>query len=122
MPEKTLRLLTIIYNAALRLNYYPVQRKVAQIILLPKPGKNLEETTSYRPISLLPVISKVFEKLILKRIKPELEENKVIPDHQFGFREQHSTIEQVHRIVRKINNDFEEKRYCSAIFLDITSL
>lgn len=120
LPDKALRLLTIIYNAILRLNYYPTQWKVAQIILLPKPGKNTEEVTSYRPISLLPVLSKVFEKLLVKRIKPELEKNKIVPDHQFGFREQHSTIEQVHRIVRKINNDLEEKRYCSAIFLDIS--
>lgn len=120
LPEKALRLLTIIYNAILRLNHYPVQWKVAQIILLPKPGKNLEEVTSYRPISLLPVISKVFEKLLIKRIKPELEVNKTIPTHQFGFREHHSTVEQVHRIVRKINNDLEEKRYCSAAFLDIS--
>lgn len=110
LPEKALRLLTIIYNAVLRLNHYPTQWKVAQIILLPKPGKNLEEVTSYRPISLLPVISKVFEKLIIKRIKPEIKENKVISDHQFDFREHHSTVEQIHRIVRKINNDLEEKR------------
>ncbi|KMQ93693.1 reverse transcriptase [Lasius niger] len=120
LPEKALRFLTIIYNAILRLNHFPVQWKVAQIILLPKPGKNLEDITSYRPISLLPVAAKVFEKLLLKRIRPELEKNNFIPDHQFGFRQQHSTIEQVHRIVRKINNDLEEKRYCSAVFLDVS--
>lgn len=57
LPDKALRLITIIYNAVLRLNYYPAQWKTAQVILLPKPGKNLEEVTSYRPISLLPVIS-----------------------------------------------------------------
>ena len=120
LPEKALRLLTIIYNAILRLSYYPAQWKVAQIILLPKPGKDLEDVTSYRPISLLPVAAKVFEKLLLKRIRPELEENKLIPDHQFGFRQQYSTIEQVHRIVRKINNDLERKRYCSAVFIDVS--
>lgn len=116
LPDKALRLIIIIYNAVLRLNYYPAQWKIAQIILLSKPEKNLEEVILYRPISLLPVISKVFEKLLLKRIKPELEKDKTIPDHQFGFREQHSTIEKVHRIVRKINNNLEKKRYCSAVF------
>lgn len=120
LPEKALRLLTIIYNTILRLNYFPLQWKVAQIILLQKPGKNPEDITSYRPISLLPVAAKIFEKLLLKRIRLELEKNNFIPDHQFGFRQQHSTIEQVHRIIRKINNDLKEKRYCSAVFLNVS--
>lgn len=53
LPQKAIRLLTIIYNAVLRLNYFPAQWKVAQIILYPKPGKASEEITSYRSISLL---------------------------------------------------------------------
>ena len=84
-----------------------------------KPGKEPEELTSYRPISLLPVLSKVLEKLLVKRIKPVMERNKTIPELQFGFRERHSTIEQVHRVVREINNALEKKKYCSAVFLDI---
>ena len=42
-----------------------------------------------------------------------------IPNHQFGFRQQHATVEQVHKMVEKINQALEEK-YCSAAFLDIT--
>ena len=42
-----------------------------------------------------------------------------MPDHQFGFRKQHSTIEQIHRLTRKISQDLEKKKYCSAVFLDI---
>lgn len=53
----------------------------AQITLILKSRKNSEEVTSYRPISLLPVISKVFEKLLAKRIKLELDASKIIPDH-----------------------------------------
>ena len=71
---------------------------MAEIILIPKPGKRLEEVSSYRPISLLPVLSKMIEKLILNRLKPILEAENIIPDHQFGFREKHSTIEQIHRV------------------------
>lgn len=92
---------------------------MAQVILIPKPGKEPEEVKSYRPISLLSILSKVFEILILKRIKPVLE-SKNIPEHQFGFREHHATIEQVHRIVRKIKNALEGKMYCSAAFLDVS--
>lgn len=120
LPEKALRCLTYIYNAILRLGFFPSQWKAAQIILIPKPGKPAEEVTSYRPISLLPILSKLFEKIFLKRLKPILEEQNIIPEHQFGFREQHSTIEQVHRVVEIIRECLESKKYCSVAFLDIT--
>lgn len=120
LPEKAFRAITIFFNAILRLSLVPYFWKVAQIILLSKPGKDPVEVTSYRPISLLPMLSKVFEKLLLKRLRPILQEANLLPKHQFGFREQHSTIEQVHRVVRKINNCIEKKEFCSADFLDVT--
>lgn len=113
-----IRLITLLFNAVLRLNYFPDQWKVAQIILIKKPGKASDYVESYRPISLLPILSKVFEKLLITRLRPLLAN--VIPKHQFGFRQQHSTVEQIHRITDKIGKDFEAKRYCSAVFLDIS--
>lgn len=113
-------MITIIFNAILRLGYFPSQWKVAQIIMILKPGKNPTETASYRPISLLPVLSKVFERIFVDRLKPILEEKQLIPNHQFGFRQNHATIEQVHRVVKKIREDLENGRYCSAAFLDIS--
>jgi hypothetical protein len=44
---------------------------------------------------------------------------KTIPDHQFGFRKQHSTIEQVHRVAKIIQKALKEKN-CSAVFMDNT--
>lgn len=120
LSDPPLRLVTQIFNAILRLGSFPDTWKVAQIIVIPKPGKPPEEITSYRPISLLPIISKLFEKLFLARLQPILEQKQLIPDHQFGFRNQHSTIEQVHRVAKTIRSDLEHKRYCSAVFLDIS--
>jgi hypothetical protein len=80
-----------------------------------KPGKPPNELTSYWPISLLPIVSKVFEKLLRM-----VENNRLTPNHQFGFRHRHSTIEQAHRIVQRINEALENKQYCSAAFLDIS--
>lgn len=114
------KLLQLLYNAVLRVGYYPCQWKVSQIILIPKAGKKPEELNSYRPISLLPVLSKAFEKLLLRRLTPILESRKLIPDHQFGFRSAHGTIEQVHRIVKKISLALERKSYLSAAFLDVS--
>ncbi|CAK1544722.1 unnamed protein product [Leptosia nina] len=106
-------------NAMLRLQYFPDLWKISEIIMIYKAGKPANEKTSYRPISLLPTISKLFEKILLDRIMPYLVERKIIPDHQFGFRRQHGTIEQVHRVCEYIRSTLEQKEYCSAAFLDV---
>ena len=75
--------------------------------MLPKSGKPPNEAKSYRPISLLPIISKLMKRLLLKRMKPIIENRDLIPDHQFGFRCKHSTIDQVHRITDIIEKALE---------------
>lgn len=120
MPQESVDLLTYIYNAIIQRTYIPRQWKVAQILMIVKPGKPAHEVTSYRPISLLPITSKLMESLFMKRLMPIINERSLIPEHQFGFRKKHSTIEQVHRLVEKINKTFERKEYCSAVFLDIS--
>lgn len=94
--------------------------KYSLIRMIHKPGKATHLTSSYRPISLLPVMGKILEKLLLKRISPILLENEMIPRHQFGFRESHSTIQQCHRVVDKIASALERKHYCTGAFLDVT--
>lgn len=120
LPKKAMVKLLQLTNAALRLAYVPTQWKVAEVIMIPKPGKPPNEKKSYRPISLLPIISKIFEKLLLKRMLPIIEEKRLIPDHQFGFRNNHSTIDQVYRITNEIEKAFEEKKICSTAFLDVS--
>ena len=84
-------------------------------MMLKKPDKPEEKVESYWPISTIPSISKLFEKLLLKRIKPFIK----ILDHQFEFHGQHSTIDQVHRVTSVTEKAFEEKKYCSAAFLNV---
>jgi hypothetical protein len=78
--------------------------------MIPKPGKNLSEVELYRPISLLPIMSKLFEKLILKHLTPLIAEKHLVPTHQFDFRKNHSTIDQVHRITDIIEKTLENRR------------
>jgi hypothetical protein len=118
LKRKALVKLTMLINACIRLNYIPDTWKSAEVIMIPKPGKNLSEVESYRPISLLPIRSKLFEKLILKRLTPIIAEKHLVPTHQFGFRKNHSTIDQVHHITDIIEKTLENKGVCSAVFLD----
>lgn len=119
LPHKGYQFITFLFNGLLRLRHFPEQWKVAMTILIPKPGKPPDQPTSYRPICLLPILSKVFEKLLLEKLSPIILDNHILPDHQFGFRKHHATIEQIHRVVAKITNDFEERKYCTATFLDV---
>jgi hypothetical protein len=96
--------------------YFQTQWKVVQIILTLKPGIPPHELASYRPKSLLPIVSKIFEKLHLTRLLPVIENNTLISSHQFGFRQRHSTKEQTHQIVHQINEALENKQYCSSAF------
>jgi hypothetical protein len=64
-------------------------------------------------------MSKLFEKLVLKRLTPILDASHTIPNHQFGFRRQHTMIDQVHRITAVIEWALEEKQVCATMFLDV---
>ena len=120
LPRKGFVLLAYIFNGILRMSYWPIALKLSQIITIIKPGKDPSDIASYRPISLTSVISKVFEKILLRRIKDDLTTNTWIPQHQFGFRPGHTTIQQVHRIIDDINKSLEAGNYCTAAFLDVS--
>ncbi|KAL4148240.1 hypothetical protein QTP88_002521 [Uroleucon formosanum] len=120
LPKKAILFLTHIYNAMLRLSYFPPTWKYSIIIMISKPNKPKHLTSSYRPISLLPTFAKLFEKLILHRISPLVDQHNILPKSQFGFRRKHNTIHQIHRITDKISASFETKQYCPGVFLDIS--
>lgn len=119
LPKKAIVFLATLFNGLLRVGYFPMIWKVSQIIMIHKPGKPASQVTSYRPISLLPVLSKVFERILLQRLSMDMASRQAIPEHQFGFRPSHSTTEQVHRVCDKIRETLERKEYCSSAFLDI---
>jgi hypothetical protein len=104
MSRNGLVLLTYIFNAIFKQKYWPSQLKTSEITMIPKAGKTLNSVSSYRPISLLPSISKLLEKLLLKRIRSYPNTEEWIPSHQFGFRENHSTVQQIHRITQNTSS------------------
>ncbi len=121
LSKEGLVYLTSLFNTALRLKYVPQTWKLAKMIVILKLGKPPENPSSYRPISLLSIIAKVFEKVILLRLQTVINQNKIIPDTQFGFRSKHSTIEQIHRVIHVILQALENKEFAPAVFLDISA-
>lgn len=71
--------------------------------------KRLRPERSYRPVSLLIHVSKLTEKIILKKLTDLDDSNSIACDHQFGFRSIHSTIQQLARVVTNATAQFKKK-------------
>lgn len=107
------------YTRTIREKKMPQAWHQAKVIAIPKPGKDPNLLASYHPISLLPVCFKILKRLILHQISPVLE--KTITDEQAGFRQGHSTSEQVLALTTYIENGFQKNLKTGAIFLDLTA-
>jgi hypothetical protein len=103
LPEKAVMALMYIFNAILRVGYWPTQLNGTSNYDIKARERDPTYVESYRPVSLLPTISKLLEKHVHKRIQEDLDPKEWVPDHQFGFTRAHSTVQQCHRIVDVIN-------------------
>ena len=91
LPPKAVKLLNIIFNNWLQLNYFPKVFKKAKVIAIPKPNKCKNNPCNYRLISLLSSLGKLYEKIIHKRLC-------ALIANTFGFKKQHSAVHQINRI------------------------
>ncbi|GFS70241.1 RNA-directed DNA polymerase from mobile element jockey [Trichonephila clavipes] len=87
--------------------------------MLPKPNQDHKLSQNYRPIPLLNTTAKIFERIILNRIKTNCKAIDCIPPEQCGFREGHSTLHQLIRVTNIINEGFASKLYTVGVFLDV---
>ena len=80
-----------IFNCSIATGIFPEDWKISKVIPLFKQGDR-SDLNNYRPISIIPVIAKVFERVVYDQIFAFLNENKLLSPHQSGFRCLHSTV------------------------------
>ena len=80
-----------IFNQSIRSGIFPQEWKCAKVIPLFKEG-NHSDLNNYRPISIVPIVAKVFERIIYDQVYGYLTENNLISSQQSGFRSLHSTV------------------------------
>lgn len=102
IPPCFIRDYTIIFNNIINNSYFPTRWKTGKILPIAKKDKDPSESDSCRPISLLPNISKVLEALLNSTITSFVENNGIIPDFQYGFRHNHSTVNAVHKLTTDV--------------------
>jgi hypothetical protein len=119
LPWRAVPLLVHIFNAILLTHYFHTMWNHARVISILKLGKDLALPSSCRPISLLDMIGKIFEKTLLARILHEVSERGLLRDEQFGFRPWHITCLQLARLDEGITRNLGESRLTGAVFLDV---
>ena len=119
LSEKFSNVLCYLFNSCILSGVFPNELKIAKVIPLYKSG-NSNCMSNYRPISILPTISKFFEKLLHKRIYNFLEDNNIIYDYQFGFRQGHSTIHAVQTAISSVITSLNSSYHTMGIFIDFS--
>ena len=76
-----------------------------------------DKLANYRPISILPVFGKIFEKVIYTRLYDFLTKNKIISEFQFGFQKFHSTTHAIHDSIDFIKQSHSKSRHVLALFI-----
>ncbi|KAL4153873.1 hypothetical protein QTP88_001706 [Uroleucon formosanum] len=91
----------------------------AKVVAILKPNKPGNDPRNYRPISLLSVVYKLFERLLLRRMSPLLDRR--IPMEQAGFRSGRNCCKQVLALTTYVENGFQNKLKSGAVFLDLSA-
>jgi len=108
-----------IINISIQSGIVPNTLKLAKVIPIYK-AKAKNEFSNYRPISLLPAISKIVEKVIHKRLSSYFTNHKLLYNNQYGFRAKHSTIDAITKLVTDTTLSLDCKESTLAIFLDLS--
>lgn len=111
--------LSLCVNACIKEGNFPSMLKVAKVVPIFKKGpKDVAE--SYRPISVVPIFSKVFESLFKIQISKFFEVNNLFFSHQYGFRPGMSTIDAVEQLVSAITAGFNDRSVTTTAICDLS--
>ena len=111
--------LQIIFNESICTGKIPDSFKVAKVIPLYKKDEN-DLFSNYRPVSVLPIFSKILERLVFNRCMSYLDHHRILYKRQYGFRKKHSTYMAVIDLVNKITEAVDNDKFTAGVFLDLS--
>ena len=109
--------LSTILNLAIQQGIFPHQLRIAKVIPIHK-GDSKMIVSNYRPISLLPIFGKIFEKIIFKRLTAFILKHNILYEKQYGFQTGKSTEHAIIDIQHQILEALEKKEHPCCVFLD----
>lgn len=111
--------ITYIFNTILTTSQFPSMWKCARIVPIAKTGAP-EKPADYRPISILPFLSKAFERVVQTQLHSHLNSRSLLSPCQSGFRRGHSTTTALINISEDIRDGFENKKESILLLLDFS--
>jgi hypothetical protein len=112
-----IQILTVLFNKSLDQGVFPSALKTSKVVPIHK-GDSIFTVSNYRPISLLPIFSKILEKLMYTRIIDFIKRYNILYENQFGFQEGMSTEYAINALVNNIVQCLQNKETGYCILLD----
>lgn len=112
-------ILAALINASLNLGTFPRGLKDSIIIPVPKKGVT-QDVSNYRPISLISVFSKIFERIVADKVYAFLDKYSLLTGCQHGFRGGHSTETAIAQFTQYVNDKLDQDQFVVAIFFDLS--
>ena len=106
-------------NNFMELGTFPKILKIGKVSPIFKKGDS-QLFDNYRPISVLPIFGKIFEKVLYNRLYSFFMSKNVIYNKQFGFRKNHSTSHAINYSVNKIISELQQRNHVIGIFIDLS--
>ena len=111
--------LTALFNASLMCGEFPSEWKCANVSPVPK-ASDKHDVNNYRPVSVIPVIAKVFESLVHDQLYQYLLKNKLLNIVQSGFRPHHCTQDFLLKTVDDWRVSLDEGKMVGTILIDLS--
>jgi len=107
-------------NKCLKEGSFPRQWKKSSIVAIVKPGKeDNRDASKYRPISLLNVVGKVLDRLMIDRIMHHVHSSAGLNSNQYGFIPQRGTVDAAMAVKAIIEENLKQKNYTAVVSLDV---
>ena len=110
--------LSYIINSSIIQGHFPEGLKLAKVIPILK-ADNEQNIQNYRPISVLPFFSKILERVIYNKLLEFINENNILYEKQFGFRQGHATSHAIMTLVEKVTKALDTEKIVVGVYLDI---
>lgn len=121
LPRAAMAKIAELFTRCLQIGHWPTTFKTAIVVAIPKRGKNQRSTDGYRPISLLPVVGKLFERIVADRLTGVCERNNIIPLFQYGFKAGHAADLQCSSMAATLQRNKAEKMNTGVLAFDVAN-